>query len=319
MKYRNNLLRIFSIVTMLCSYHAPVHAADKELLWTGCGISKLGFMQDLASAYEKKSGIKIKLEGGGATKGLRNVASGKSDLGGSCRLPLVIANKDGSYSVESQEQRLKLIPLGWDSLVVIVNKQNQLLDSISQQQLRDILTGKITHWEQLGVQSTQPIKLYLRYGKVSGVGLTLRQQLFNNTGQDFRRDAHYLPSSGKIEKAVESDPYALAVSGVSSSRHRDLKILRLDGIEANMSNLKSGQYPLYRLLFLVAPQSLQEKPAIKDFVRFALSPEGQEITKSAGTLPYHQGIRLIFDGTSAEYLHTIDIMEGRGIYTLSGQ
>lgn len=319
MNHLNIYGKLLLLIALLGGTVTTISANPQELLWTGCGISKLGFMKDLALAYEKRTGIRIKLEGGGATKGLRQVANGSSDLGGSCRLPLVFANKDGSYSVEASEQRIKLIPVGWDSLVVIVNKENQLLESISQQQLRDILTGKITHWKQLGANSQAPINLYLRYGKVSGVGLTLRQQLFNNTHQEFRQDAHYLPSSGKIEQAVEEDPYALAVSGVSSSRHRDLKILQLDGITADMENLKSGLYPLYRQLFLIAPHDLGERPAIKDFVKFALSPEGQKITLAAGTLPYHQGIRLIFNGTSAEYLHTVDIVEQQGIYTLSGQ
>lgn len=318
MYHRIMKVGIVLIVTLLGnpSVAAP---APKELLWTGCGISKLGFMQDLAAGYEKRYGVRINLEGGGATRGLRQVASGKSDLGGSCRLPIVIANNDGSYSVEEGERKLKIIPLGWDSLVVIVHKDNTLIDTISRQQLRDILTGKITRWSELGANTSAPINLYVRNGKISGVGLSLRQQLFNNTHQDFRADATYLPSSGKIEKAVEADPYALAVSGVSSSRHRNLKILRLDGVEASMENLKSGHYPLYRLLFLVAPSNLKERPEIRAFIEFALSAEGQMITMNAGTLPYHQGIRLIFNGTSAEYLHTIDILEQNQIYTLSGQ
>jgi hypothetical protein len=47
--------------------------------------------------------------------------------------------------------------------------------------------------------------------------------------------------------------------------------------------------------------------------------EGQQVIRDAGTLPYHQGVRLIFSSTSHDYLNTIDILEQYKIYTLSGQ
>jgi phosphate transport system substrate-binding protein len=318
MLHPRKLIQLLLVTTALSSFLSPAFAASKELRWTGCGISKLGFMQDLADAYEEKSGVKILLEGGGATKGLRTVADGSSHLGGSCRLPLIMENKDGTFIIEEKESRVKVIPVGWDALVVIANKANDAASAITQQQLKDVLTGKITNWKELGA-ADQPITLYVRNGKISGVGLTLRQQLFNNPGEEFRRDATYLASSGKIEKAVEADPYALAVSGISSSRHREVKMLKLDGIEPSMKTLKEGKYPLYRLLFLVAPHNLAEHPELQDFIQFALSPKGQRTIKQAGTLPYHQAINLIFTGTTASYLHTIDMLSDRNIYTLTGK
>lgn len=317
MRFVAKALQILFIIIPLVGFHSQANATPKELKWVGCGISKLGFMQDLSAAYEKVSGTKIVLDGGGATKGLRNVALGESHLGGSCRLPLVINNSDGSYTIEQAEQQLKVIPVGWDSLVVITNKANKATTSISQQQLRDVLTGKITNWKALGGDD-RPINLYVRSGKISGVGHTLRQQLFNNTKQEFRRDATVLASSGKIEKAVEEDPNALAVSGISSSRHRDVKMLSLDGIAPSLDTLKAGEYPLYRLLFLVAPHNLDEHPELQDFIRYAKSAQGQNIIKEAGTLPYSQAINLMFTGTTSSYLHNIDLLSERNIYSLTG-
>jgi len=311
-------LQLLFIIMPLVGFHTQANATPKELKWVGCGISKLGFMEELSAAYEKKSGTKIVLEGGGATKGLRNVALGESHLGGSCRLPLVIHNSDGSFNIEQAEQQLKVIPVGWDSLVVITNKANKAATSISQQQLRDVLTGKIANWKALGGDDS-PINLYVRSGKISGVGLTLRQQLFNNTKQEFRGDATVLASSGKIEKAVEADPNAFAVSGISSSRHRDVKMLSLDGIAPSLDTLKAGEYPLFRLLFLVAPHNLNEHPELQDFIQFAKSAQGQKIIMKAGTLPYSQAINLMFTGTTSSYLHNIDLLSDRNIYSLTGK
>lgn len=311
--------RALLLSMLLIGWHGFSHAAQKELHWVGCGISKLGFMQDLATAYEKKSGTRIILNGGGATKGLRDVSSQHTDLGGSCRLPLVYKNSDGSYSIEESEKKVKIIPIGWDALVVIINQQNPLIDSITREQLQDVLTGKITHWKQLGANTDSPINLYVRQGKISGVGRTLRQQLFNNPEQTFSAGATRLASSGKIEKAVADDPYGLAISGISSSRHQPVKMVKLEGVEPNMDTLRSGNYHLYRMLFLVVSDKYQQRPEIKEFVEFALSLDGQKVIGEAGTLPYHQGVSLIFKAASQDYLNSVDIMEKYRIYTLSGQ
>lgn len=250
---------------------------------------------------------------------LREVAALKNDMGGSCRLPLVFKNSDGSYTIEESEKQLKIIPVGWDALVVIINQQNPLIDSISRDQLRNVLTGEITHWNQLGANSDKPINLYVRQGKISGVGRTLRQQLFNNPDQEFRAGATRLASSGKIEKAVADDPYGLAVSGISSSRHQPVKMVKLEEIEPSMETLRSGNYHLYRMLFLVVSNKYHQRPEIMDFIDFALSPKGQKVILEAGTLPYHLGVSLIFKAASQDYLNSIDIMEQHRIYTLSGR
>ena len=310
----------YTLIAIFLSFTSVTlaNAAAKELTWAGCGISKKGFMNDLAKEYEKKTGVKINIAGGGATKGLRHVASGKINMGGSCRLPLVFKKEDGTSQVLGIEKNLNVIPVGWDALVAIVNKNNKMIDSISTDQLRDIFTGKISNWKQLDGKTDKPINLYVRRGKISGVGLTLRQQLFNNTDQEFAKSATVLKSSGKIEKALEKDPYGIAVSGISSSRHRKLTMLKLDGVEPTMKNLRKSKYKLYRILFLVAPNDYTTNPDLKAFVDFALSIEGQKVIQKAGTLPYRQGFGLLRTAASFEYLKAMDVVDQAGLYTLGG-
>lgn len=292
---------------------------EATIKWVGCGISKRGFMQDLAVAYEKKTGTKIALEGGGAKRGLRAVADSKSHLGGSCRLPLVLRKRAGSWSVHEEERNIKLIPVGWDALVVVTHKDNAVT-SISRDQLAKVLTGEITSWKELGAEEDKPIHLYIRRGKLSGVGRTLRQQLFDDIDKEFASHDHVtvLRSSGKIEKALEKDPLGIAVSGISSSRHRQLKILELDQVYPTMDTLKAGDYTLYRILFLVAPPDYQERPTLKGFIDFALSLEGQKVIQSAGTLPYHKGIGLLYKATGSDYIREMEVVDRQGMYTLGG-
>jgi len=290
------------------------HVFAADINWVGCGVSKLGYMQALSEAFQKKTGsAPFSLEGGGATRGLRDVSAGKSQLGGSCRLPLLNTTDNTAIAEESN---IKLLPLGWDSLVVITHPSNDAVSDISLDQLRGVLTGKITRWNELGGPD-RPINLYIRKGKSSGVGRTLRQQLFDNVDEEFSASARVKGSSGAIEAAVEEDPEAFAVSGISSSRHRSVNMLALDGVKPTIKTLQKGKYPLFRILFLVAPPNYEDNRVLDKFVDFAYSLEGQDIIMEAGTLPFHRGIFLMSQ-VSFDYVQSIEAMEKQGIYTTGG-
>ena len=85
-------------------------AEAAELRWVGCSISSNGFMETLATTYERKTGTTIVIDELGATRGIRDVAAGRADLGGSSRHKIMA----------DEERSARLIPVGWDALVVIV-------------------------------------------------------------------------------------------------------------------------------------------------------------------------------------------------------
>jgi len=262
-------------------------AGTKTLKWAGCGISKAAFMHEMAAAYEKKTGIKIDLVGGGATKGIRQVSSKEANIGGTCRH---VIEKENSMMTHEQERRVQLTPVAWDALTVIVHKDNPATN-ITMQQMRDLFEGKITNWKQLGGKDA-PVELYVRKGKVSGVGRTLRELVFNDYDKEFVAK-HVVDSTGPLERAIIENPNGIGVTGVSSARKLKgkAKMLALDGKEPSYENIKSGQYLLYRPLYVVTAMD-EKDPAIKNFVQFVSSDEGKAIMRSVGTVPYEDAINL---------------------------
>lgn len=250
--------------------------------WAGCGITKKAFMAELAAAYETKTGIHINLQGGGATRGIRDSAQLKIDIGGSCRMPLPQS--------DSSELHAEVHPVAWDALAIIVNKQNPIAN-LSSRQITQIYTGKISNWRDVGGRDA-PIHLYVREGKLSGVGYAIRQYLFANGDQVFSSPGlRRLPSSGPLERAVEKDPLALAITGVSSARKRQVKILSFDGKSPSYEHVKDGEYGLYRPLYLVTGPSPSAK--VKDFIQFASSGEGRDIIRRNGTVPFADALGLM--------------------------
>jgi len=265
----------------------PSLGANQVLTWTGCGITRKAFMSELAAAYERKTGIRVDLSGGGATKGIRDTQAGFSNLGGSCRWTL---ENPRTLRPIAAEAEVKMVPVAWDALVVIVNPRNPA-DTISLEQVRQVYTGNISNWKALGGIDA-PIDLFVRAGKISGVGHALRKLVFTNFSQTFTDSAKRYPSSGPLEKAVEADANGIAVTGIGSARRRAVKILALDGIEPSYDNIRNGDYMLYRPMFLVIKKYGANRAA-KAFIKFAVSPEGRQVIRDAGTIPYRDGMPLI--------------------------
>jgi phosphate transport system substrate-binding protein len=277
---KNSLFTV--LFFMFVGNASAVQQQGTSLLWAGCGITKKAFMAELAKAYEKETGIKVNINGGGATKGIRNAVNGSIDIGGACR-PIIEGHP--------LERNAYQVPVAWDALVVIVHPSNPV-DTISVRQLQQIYTGKITNWNQLGGQN-KPIDLYIRRGKISGVGRTLRELVFANFDQEFPGAKHIVRSSGPLEKGIQENVLGIGTTGISSAKRRKVKILKLNGKEPSYENIKSGDYVLYRPLYLVTKGRASADKKVKDFITFALSRKGREVIKRAGSVPYSDAMGLV--------------------------
>ncbi len=275
---------LFSAVLGICfsTYSLVVLAADpaNTLLWEGCGISKKAFMAELAKGFEKKTHIHVDLRGGGATKGIRDATNGSINIGGACRA----AMEDNPL-----ERGAYQVPVAWDALAVIVNKSNPV-ESISFDQLQGLFLGHYKNWKELGGRN-EPIEVYIRQGKVSGVGRTLRALVFADFDQEFK-SKYVMKESGPLEQGIEKNPLGIGVTGISSAKRRNVKILKLEGKEPTFENIKNGDYMLYRPLYLVTIGDKAD-PRVKQFITYALSREGMDIIRKAGTVPYSEAMGLV--------------------------
>jgi len=281
--YSKIIFLFLAIVASPLDAFAEVKSIVKSdgLVWAGCGITKKAFMAEVAKAYQIKTGIEIKLQGGGATKGIRGVTKGTINIGGACR---------ASMEFHKDERYVNQIPVAWDAIVFVVNKNNPV-DNISMDQVRAIYNGKITNWSQLGGKNL-PIELYVRKSPISGVGQTLRELVFHDTQKKFTKRAHVVKSSGPAEKAVVKMEAAFTATGVSSANRRDVKILKVAGTSPTYENIKSGEYMLYRPLYLVT-KLRETNPYVTDFINYVTSNEGKEIIRKAGTVPYTDALHLL--------------------------
>ncbi|MCP4747725.1 MAG: phosphate ABC transporter substrate-binding protein [Desulfobacteraceae bacterium] len=268
------------IAGMLISPALAEDNTSADIVWRGCGITQKAFMIEAAAAYEKITGKRISISGGGATLGIQTAASGQADIGGSCR--------PAKPDISELEKGVRMTHVGWDALVVMTHPDNPV-NNITTEQLHKIMTGKIRNWSEIGGNNEQ-ILVVVRIGKMSGVGYMGRKMLFQDPRENYYRRAINLKSSGPVEKKIESRKNAIGISGVSSAKRRKVKILFLDGTAPTKENVANASYPFFRPLFLMTKG--EPVGEIKIFIQWLLSAEGQKVVSDQGTVNLTEGARL---------------------------
>jgi phosphate transport system substrate-binding protein len=270
---RSTILATFVVSILLVP---DARAAGDEIVWAGCGITYRAFMKEMAVAFEKSSGIKVRLDRGSATDGIRKVAAKKADIGGTCRRALNIP----------EEQHARLVPVAWDALIVAVHPTNSVRE-LTMDQLRKVFTGEITNWSELGGRDA-PIEVLAREGKRTGVGMSARELIFNNKDMDYTETVKTYPSSGPLEDALEKSPAGIAITGFASAARRKIKVLALEGKMPTRQSVAAGEYILYRPLYITLRTDTTD-PRVQKFLKYVLSRDGQKVISSTGTVNLREG------------------------------
>ena len=110
---------------------------------------------------------------------------------------------------------------------------------------------------------------------------------------NFPEHSAFFSSSGPLERNLEkrkSLQYGIAVTGISSAKKTDLKVLKVNGVGPTKENIANGSYPLFRPLYL----TLNKNPSnsSKKFVQFVLDDDGQEIISDEGTVNLREGEKI---------------------------
>jgi len=254
---------------MISCWAAPAHS--EAISGSGCSVSNVGYLQELAKEYERQTGGRVLVRGGGTVIGLEDVKSGKVDFAASCR------KKSANDPAD-----IDFVQVAWDALAFIVHKSNPLND-ISVDEVRAIYAGKITNWKQLKGKDS-PIKIFVSRSRkgLSGVEGSTRELVLK--GRDVTETPHtlFLASSAIVEQMVEDTPEGFATTGFSSGRRRDVKMLKVNGVSPEKQNIVNNRYPLKRPLYLLVPK--KAKPEVKKFIEFALSSKGQKFISSQGVV-----------------------------------
>lgn len=224
------------------------------------------FVEMLAEEYMRRHPAeKIFVQGGGSSAGIQAVRTEASQMGMSSR------------NLAPEERDLLAIPIAYDAIAIIVHRQNPITN-LTLEQIQRVFSRQIKNWQELGWAS-RPITLVTRE---EGSGTREAFQHLIMGEKEISLAALVQDSNGAIRQVVGDDPQAIGYISLGLINEK-VKALKIEGVEPNAENIRNQRYKIVRPFLLV----LKKEPAgaIKNFIDFVLSPEGQKLLAQEGLMP----------------------------------
>jgi len=249
-----------------------------------------------AESFRKKyPNVNIQIEGKGSSTAPPALIESTSQLG-------PMSRKMKNKEVEAFEAKYGFKPttigVALDSLAVYVNKDNPVdaldlkeVDAIFSKTRKGGAAYEVTTWGKAGLSGSwanKPISLYGRNSASGTYGYFKKKALFKG---DYKDTVKEQPGSASVVLGVTEDLGGIGYSGIGY-KTSGVKAIALskkggDAYDPSYANVLSGKYPLGRLLYVnVVKEPNKPLPTlVKEFLKFVLSKEGQEIVVKDGYLP----------------------------------
>ena len=282
---------VFLILTFALSTYELSFAKLPRLVVVG-STTMLPLSEHLATRYRKSLGVDVLVQGGGSSAGINAVLNNIAHIAASSR---ELSGEEKKY--------LKPIPVAKDVLAIVVHPTNPI-ENISMEQLKDVLSGKIKNWGELGVPFNKQIQLV---NDSSGAGTRASLEKLIKSKSNERKFMNGLitlksvvvNSSAEMKANVANFKYAI---GYLPFNYLDntVKAVSVDNVLPTYAAAYKGDYPLFRDLYYAIKKNVAGLELA--YIYYVLSPEGQDIVVQEGFLP----IKLI---SSVEELDRIMIGE----------
>ncbi len=165
-----------------------------------------------------------------------------------------------------------------DGLAVIVHPSNPR-GNLTVEQIRDIFTGKITNWRELGGQD-QKIVVISRDTN-SGTYESFNTLVMKDA--KLKGGAEYVGSGGAIRQRVLSTEAAIGYVGLAFTE--GVKVVQVNGITPTTETVIAKTYPIARPLYMYTNGRPKEGTALYDFVNLCNTAEGRKIIEDTGYVP----------------------------------
>jgi phosphate transport system substrate-binding protein len=287
-----SLLAISSILFFGCKKKES--DAEKTVISVKGSDTMVNLAQKWAEVYMKTNpNISIQVTGGGSGTGVASLLNGTTDLANSSR-----ELKDSELETAKQKGVAPVVlEVALDGIALIVHPDNKI-DNLTIKQVSDIFSGKITNWKQLG----GPDMMITLYGRENSSGTYefFKEHVLgkDESGKqmDYATSTQVLQGTAALGEAVAKDVKGIGYGGVGYFALRnDVKILHIrkddnspaispaENGKVNYNAIWTGEYSISRYLYCFT--NGQATGALKNYIDFILSYEGQKLVESMEYIP----------------------------------
>jgi phosphate transport system substrate-binding protein len=242
------------------------------------------------------SGLAIRVESLGSETGLAALLEGKAQIAAMSRR---MTSQEISDFIRAFGYEPTEVPVAVDALTVYVNRENLIvgltlpeLDSMFCTERRRGLKYRIETWGDLGLDTGWADAAIHLYGRdaLSGTSTFFREHVCDGAG--FHPTMTKAAGSASVVVDIMKDRYGIGYSGIGyrTSSVRPVPLAAAPGmryVEPTFQTIMDGSYPLRRTLYLYVnrPPNLPPSPALVEFVKFAVSLQGQQVVLNHGFFP----------------------------------
>lgn len=251
-------------------YGSPILATETIVVVKG-STTVLPIAQSCAEVFmEENPAISISVQGGGSGVGIASLIDGTCNIANASRpikeKEIATAQEKGVNPVETVIAR--------DAIVLVVHPSNALA-GLTLAEIKAIYTGKVSNWSEVG-GADQEIIVVSR-DSASGTFETFNELALE--GEKVRADALLQASNAAVVTTVANTPGAIGYVGLGYVS-KEIKALTVDEVIPSKETVNAGDYPLARSLFMYTDG--KPEGAVKKFIDFVLSAEGQKLVEENG-------------------------------------
>lgn len=276
--------------------YQPINQISGALLIAGSETMKPLMEAWAADLHRLYPSVTVAIKSGGSEAGLALLFEGKAQIAAMSRRlrQQEIVDFKREFGYEPTE-----VTVGIDALAVYVHKDNPLpgltlaeLDAIFSDERRRGLLYNLRQWSDFmleGEWGETPIRPYSP-SQLHGTSTFFREHVCNDA--PFKKIVEQRAGSASVVMALAQDRFGIGFSGIGyrTSDVRPVPLASVSGgryVEPTFQSTMDGSYPLRRPLYLYinkAPKSLVS-PAVAEFVKLALSQQGQQTVIDKGYYP----------------------------------
>ena len=234
----------------------------------------LPFAQAAAEQYMKANKtVKFSVSGTGTGNGFKSLADDSAQIANASRF---IKDKEIDTCMSKKVYPVPFA-VALDCIIPVVHPSNQV-KSLTKAQLKDIFTGKVTDWKEVG--GTSGAIVVIGRDTSSGTYGTW-QEMIMDKGEKARvtPKAQVTASSGAMMTAVANNKNAIGYEGMGYVT-KAVKGVQVEGISGAASTARSGKYPLSRYLYMFT--NGWPEGDVLDFINYMQSTAGQKIVNKTG-------------------------------------
>jgi len=246
----------------------PVYAAIVDNVYPVGSVTYEGGTFDDSNYYGENFAPDSAMQYKNTVRGYKAIVDGDTDI-------LFCAGPSEEQKAYAEDRGVELVyvPVGLEGFVFFVNENNPV-DSLTADQIRDIYGGEIRNWKEVGGADRviNPVTRLAGSGSQSAMDSFMKgreiapKSIFSVTGASIGFSFRYY-----MDGLVGND---------------NVKMLSLNGVYPSAENIQNGTYPIIAEFYAIY-RADNDNPNIPVLIDWLLSEEGQTLIEESGYVRIH--------------------------------